>query len=153
MGKEACLAMWDKSKCEYVLRGGRGHAMTPDVKAAFDAVKEPERRGCLALRALILEVAKETPEAGAISEELRWGQPAYLTPKTRSGSTIRVGCPKNGGFALFVHCQTSLIEDFRKIAPPNMRFDGRRAVLFENEKDIDRVALSLLIRAALTYHL
>mgnify|MGYP000592624135 CR=1 FL=1 len=43
---------------------------------------------------------------------LRWGQPAYLAPK---GSTLRVGIPKSGGaFALFAHCQTTLIADFRE---------------------------------------
>ena len=36
--------------------------MTPEIKRAFNAMKEPERQGCLALQALILGVAKETPE-------------------------------------------------------------------------------------------
>ena len=87
-----------------------------------------------------------------VFEDLRWGQPAYLTPQTRSGSTIRVGCPKRGGFGLFVHCKTSLIEDFRKMAPLDTCFDGSRAVFFNNESDIDKTVLSLLIRVALTYH-
>lgn len=124
--------------------------MTPGVAAAYDAMPVAARKGCLALRDLIFEVADETPGAGAISEELRWGQPAYLTP---TGTTIRLGVPKAGGYALFVHCQTTLIEDFRPLAPPDTRFDGRRGVLF-NEGDVpDAQAMKLLIRAALTYRL
>ena len=127
--------------------------MTPEVKAAFDALSPGAREGCLALRELILDVAEATPEAGLVTEELRWGQPAYLTPETKSGTTIRLGRAKTGGFALFVHCQTSLIEDFRPLAPSGTRFDGRRAVLFEDQGKLEKAALRLLIRAALTYHL
>lgn len=127
--------------------------MPPEVKAAFDAMPEPARQGGLALRALVLDVARDTPEAGRVSEELRWGQPAYLTPETKAGTTLRIGCPKSGGFALFVHCQTSLIERFRPIAPEGTRFDGTRAVLFERPEEVQPEALGLLIRAALTYHL
>lgn len=132
--------------------------MTPpkcsnEVQTAFDEMPALSRAGCLELRDLIFDVAATTPEAGRISEELRWGQPAYLTPDTKSGSTIRLGVPKAAGFALFVHCQTSLIEEFRPIAPKEMRFDGKRAVLFDDPSEVNADALSLLIRAALTYHL
>lgn len=127
--------------------------MTPDVKAAFDAMPAPARSGCLALRDLIFQVAADTPEAGPVSEELRWGQPSYLTPQSKSGSTIRLGCPKTGGYGLFVHCQTSLIEDFRPLAPQGTRFDGKRAVLFADQSEVNKPALRMLIRAALIYHL
>lgn len=127
--------------------------MTPEVNAAFKAMPSPARQGCLALREMIFEVAAETPEAGRLSEELRWRQPSYLTLETKAGTALRLGCPKAGGFGLFVHCQTSLIEDFRPLAPAGARFDGTRAVLFTDQNDVDKAALSLLIRAALTYHL
>ena len=125
---------------------------TPSVKAAFDAFPDRARPGLLQLRELILQVADETNGVGRVEEALRWGQPAYLTPETKAGSTIRLGIPKTGGFALFVTCSTSLIEDFRAIAGPGWRFDGSRAVLFDEPHDIDERPLSLLIRAALTYH-
>ena len=127
--------------------------MTPEVRAAFNAFPPDARAGCLALRQLIFDVAADTPRIGRISEELRWGQPAYLTPDTKSGTTIRIGLLKTGGYALFVHCQTSLIESFRMIAPEGTRFEGQRAVLFQSGEMPDRDALKLLIKAALTYHL
>ena len=126
--------------------------MPPAVRVAFDAFPAPARTGCLALRALIFETAAQMPEIGCIAEELRWGEPAYLTPETKSGSTIRLGVPKSGGYALFVHCRTTLIADFREIAPPDWRFDGTRAVLFDTAHPPQPEPLALLIRAALTYH-
>lgn len=111
------------------------------------------RAGLLRLRALIFEVAAETPGVGRIEEALRWGQPAYLTPDTGAGSAIRLGVPKAGGFALFVTCSTSLIEDFRLVAPVGMRFEGKRAVLFRDAGEIDEAAMVVLIRRALSYHL
>ena len=123
--------------------------MSPQVAAVFAGLP----KGCLALRKLIFEVAASVPEVGRISEELRWGQPAYLTPDTRAGSTIRVGEPKAGGYALFVHCQTTLLSDFRLVAPKGLRFDGNRAVLFRKDEPPEGKGLELLIQAALSYHL
>lgn len=126
--------------------------MPPEVAAAFAAFPAPVRRGCLALRDLVFDVAADTPEAGRISEELRWGQPAYLTPDTRAGSTIRIGRAGAKSYALFVHCQTTLIADFREIAP-HLRFEGNRAVVFDAAAPPDDRALAQLMRAALTWHI
>ncbi|WP_227421470.1 DUF1801 domain-containing protein [Pacificispira spongiicola] len=123
---------------------------SPDVEAAFDAFPEPARGTLLALRALIFEVAAETPGVGAIEETLKWGQPAYLTPETKSGTTIRLGMPKTGGAALYTHCQTTVMSDFRALFPGEFTFDGNRAVLFDTSADIEK--LRMLIRHALTYH-
>ena len=123
------------------------------VGAAFAAFPEPARQGLLALRALVLQVAADTPEAGRIEEALRWGQPAYLTPETKSGSTLRLGIPRAGGFAIFAHCQTSLIADFRDVVGDRFRYEGNRAVVFTAPEQNDVAALSMLIRRALTWHL
>jgi hypothetical protein len=126
--------------------------MDPKVRAAFDAAPPPAREGMLALRQLILDVAAGLPEVGRIEEGLRWGEPAYLTPDTGSGSTIRIGIPKSGGFALFCNCNTSLIDDFRNLAGDACRYEGNRAVLFAKVQDIDETLLSILITRALMWH-
>lgn len=112
-----------------------------------------EREGLLALRDLIFETAAETPGVGPLEETLKWGQPAYLTPKTRSGSTIRLGLPKQGGFALYAHCQTTLIRDFRSLFPNDFQYEGNRAVHFKDCTALLPDPLRLLIRSALTYRL
>ena len=125
----------------------------PAVEAAFAAFPAPARRGLLTLRRLIFETAAETPGVGALEETLKWGQPAYLTPETGSGSTIRLGRPKQGGLALYTHCQSRLLPDFRDLFPEDFVYEGNRAVLFEEGAALPLDKLRLLIRSALTYRL
>ena len=124
----------------------------PQVAAAFAAFPEPARSGLLALRGLIFTVAATTPGVGPLHETLKWGQPAYLTPATRSGSTLRLGATK-GGYALYAHCQTTIIADFRAIFPDDFRYEGNRAVHFAAEQAAPLDKLALLVARALTYHL
>ena len=122
--------------------------MPPEVTRAFEELPDDIRPALDRLRALIFATA-ETEAAGPVEEALRWGEPAYIAPK---GSTIRLGQAKTGEAALFVNCRTSLIDDFRPIAPRGSRFEGTRAVLFDRAEDIDEAALALLISRALTWH-
>lgn len=72
----------------------------PNVERAFSAFPDEVKTGLLLLRALIFDVAARTEGVGRLEETLKWGQPAYLTPETKPGTTIRLGCPKAGGFAI-----------------------------------------------------
>lgn len=120
------------------------------VAAVFAGFPTVERAGLMALRARIFTVA-EAEAVGPLEEVLRWGQPAYLT-KRKAGSTIRLGVLKAGGYAIYTHCQTSIISDFRVVAP-DLDFEGNRAVRFEAGAAPPLDALDFLIRRALTYHL
>ena len=124
----------------------------PAVKSVFDAFPDEARASLLAMRDLIFDVAETTGGVGRLEETLKWGQPAYLTPETKSGSTIRLGVPKEGGAALFAHCQTTIIADFRGAFPDAFTYDGNRAVRFSPGDDLKPDALALLIKSALTYH-
>ncbi|MFT5341256.1 MAG: hypothetical protein ACI9BH_000466 [Paracoccaceae bacterium] len=124
-----------------------------DIKAAFDIPDTQAREGLLALRDLVFDVADDLPQTGRITEALRWGQPSYLTPETKSGSTLRLGIPKSGGFALFVHCQTTLISDYRAAFHSAKNIEGKRAILFKKAAEIDPNRARWLIRRSLTYHL
>ncbi|WP_264211918.1 DUF1801 domain-containing protein [Leisingera thetidis] len=132
--------------------------MTPpfasrEVEAAFDFPDRQARAGLLALRRLIFDTAAQTPEAGRIEESLRWGQPSYLTPESKTGSTLRLGVPKDARFALFVHCQSRLIPEFAAAFPAWDRFEGTRAVLFNDPRDVEPIRHGWLIRRALTYRI
>ncbi len=124
-----------------------------NVARAFDDmpldVQEPLQR----LRHLILDTAANTPGVGPITETLKWGQPAYLTEKTKAGSTIRLGCPKQGEFAIYTHCQTSIMSDFQALFPDDFTFDGNRAVVFKAGVALPLEKLRFLISRALTYHM
>ncbi|OWU85663.1 hypothetical protein ATO6_01665 [Oceanicola sp. 22II-s10i] len=123
-----------------------------DVAAYFQNAPEPARTGLMTLRRLILSVASETPGVGRLDEALRWNQLAYLTPDTKSGSTLRLGVTP-GGFALYAHCRTSIIPDFAAAFPGLDRIEGTRGVHFQTAADIDPPRHAQLIRHALTYHL
>ena len=116
-----------------------------DVAAVIEGYPEDVQAGIVALRACILAVADS--HGIELKEALRWGQPAYLAAK---GSTLRLGVPKTGGYALYAHCQTSLISDFKALHP-ELHFEGNRAVHF-GAKETPPVAIDMLIYAALTYH-
>lgn len=126
---------------------------SPAVAAKFAAFPQPERNGLLALRQLIFDVARDTPGVGRIEETLKWGQPAYLTPETKSGSTIRLGLPRQGGFAIYTHCQTTILSDFQSLFPDGLVFEGNRAIHFAHDQELPLDRLRLLIANALTYHL
>ena len=129
--------------------------MTPDVAAVFAAYPPSVRPKLETLRELILATAAETEGVGAISETLKWGQPSYLTTETKSGSTIRIGRAKgdDDAYALYVHCQTDLIDTFKERYPDTFRYEGKRAIIFGIESAIDEAALGHCIALALTYHL
>ncbi|MEX0349348.1 MAG: DUF1801 domain-containing protein [Paracoccaceae bacterium] len=122
---------------------------TPKIEAAFAAFPPATRGGLLRLRDLIFDTAAALPEPATLSEELKWGQPAYLT---RKGTTIRLGVPKHAQFGLFVHCQTRLIAEFTETFPGEDRIEGTRAVLFDDQGEISAERHGWLIARALTYH-
>ncbi|MGB0506094.1 MAG: DUF1801 domain-containing protein [Pikeienuella sp.] len=119
--------------------------MTPDE--AFAVIPSEVQRPLADIRALIHRIAGETPDVGAIVEEVKWGQLSFST-KPRTGSPIRIGQLKSGEPALFAHCQTTLMNDFAAGPGAGLSFEGSRAVVVPEDAEL----LVPLIRAALTYH-
>ena len=76
-----------------------------------------------------------------------------ITPKKKAASTLRLGVPENGTFAIFAHCQSSVISDYVALFPDQDRVEGNRAILFDTADQIDPKRHGLLIKSALTYHL
>jgi hypothetical protein len=107
------------------------------------------------LRQLIFATAAETDGVGKIEETLKWGQPSYLTESSGSGTTIRIDALKNepGKYAMFVHCQTDLVAQFRELYPRTFRYEGNRSLVFDVERKVPQPALRHFIALALTYHL
>jgi hypothetical protein len=125
----------------------------PRVEAAFAAFPDSTRDALLGLRALIFQTAAETAGVGPVEETLKWGQPAYLTRETGAGTTIRLGVPKAGGAAIYVHCQTTIIGEVRDIYPDAVRYEGSRAIVLSDAGEMAADPVRLLISRALTYHL
>jgi hypothetical protein len=125
------------------------------VADAFASYPPAERSQLMALRELIFRTAADTAGVGDIEETLKWGEPAYLTSQSKSGSTIRLGWKKSrpAEFAMYFNCQTSLVETFRVLFPNEFKFEGQRAIWFSSGDALPRDAVAFCVRTALTYHL
>ena len=126
----------------------------PEVAEVFYAYPDHVQERLLRLRKLIFEVAATTEGVGQIDEALRWGQPSYLTIKPKSGSTIRIDQTNagNGQVGMYFHCQTNLVSTFRQLHPAAFKYEGNRAIIFD-EDDVAVDALKQCIALAMTYHL
>ena len=129
--------------------------MPQDVQAAFDAFPQKVRHRLGEIREMIFGVAAEDPRIGALTETLKWGEPAYLTEVTGSGSTIRLGWPRGepGHAAIYFICRTTLVDSFRERFGGDYRYAGTRAVLLPATGDVDHASLRHMLAMALTYHL
>lgn len=123
------------------------------VAAAFAAYPRNIRKRLLFLRQLVFSTAAATDGVGVIEETLKWGQPAYLTRESRTGSTIRIDCRKADPqtYAMYFHCQTDLIHRFRTLFPKTFAFEGNRAIVFHEDEAVPVRELEVCIAAALTY--
>jgi hypothetical protein len=125
------------------------------VQKAFDAIPPKERKLMLELRELIFTVANRSKAIGTLEETLKWGEPAYITSETKSGSLVRLGWkPKEPDcIRVLFHCQTNLIETFRTLFTDDLVFEGNRAIVLRVGKPIPTSSLRFCIEAALTYRL
>jgi hypothetical protein len=124
------------------------------VAAVFAGYPAGLRRKLIAVRELIFKVASDTDGVGPLTETLKWSQPSYLTVESGSGSTVRIDRLKTGdGYAIYFHCQSGLVDQFRRIYPDSFRYEGRRAILFDGGERVPVRALGHCIALALTHHL
>lgn len=129
----------------------RTPALSEEMKVAYGAFPPAVRRRLKQVRKLVFKVADEC-DVGQLDETLKWGQPAYLPVKPRTGSTLRLGSSADGRmWILYVHCQTTLASTFRAWFP-DWHYEGNRAVHFSVDKELDEAALASCIEQVLTYH-
>lgn len=126
----------------------------PAVQAVFDSYPPALRKKLLALRQLILDTAASTEGVGTLDETLKWGEPAYVTAQSKSGSTVRIDRKKQqSSYAIYFNCNTTLVDSFRSLFPHSFRFEGNRALVFELRDALPQEDLAFCIALALTYHL
>ena len=126
----------------------------PAVDAVFNTYPKAVKAKLVALRRLIFDTARMTKGVGALQETLKWGQPSYLTPETKSGSTVRIDQVKAvpGQVAIYFHCQTDLVATFRELYP-ELNYGGNRSILLEAKGKLPEAELRHCVGLALTYHL
>lgn len=126
----------------------------PDVATVFSTYPAEARQSLLRVRKLIFEVAESTPGVGALDESLKWGEPAYATGNSKSGSTIRIAWKKSrpAQYAMYFNCQTTLVDAFKIMFPSTFRYEGNRALLFDVQAEVPTAPLRCCVEMALTYH-
>lgn len=128
-------------------------AAPPDVAKVLATCPEPAVQMVKQLRMLILKAAAAQPEVNRLTETLKWGQPSYLTEKPRTGTTIRLGWDENGTtVSLYVHCQTTLVKEWRDLYESEFTFIGNRELCLKTHETLPKPALTHCIAMALTYH-
>jgi len=126
-------------------------ATSLDAKKKLDLYSAKERVSLLALRKLILDVAKEI-QVENLEETLKWGELSYLT---KNGSTIRIdtrGEKKSGDYAVYFKCTSKLVPTFKTIYPDLFTYEGNRAIVFGFDEKIPKKQLRKCIEMALVYH-
>ncbi len=130
-------------------------SMNSDVSAVFDSYPQEIRTRLMFLRQLILDTADSLEEVGELEETLKWGEPSYLTPETKSGSTVRIAWKKTREeqYAIYFKCTANLVPAFREKYPETFRFGGNRSIDFSSDDEVPVNELKSCIALALTYHL
>lgn len=127
--------------------------LNSEVKETFNTYPKIIKDKLLFLRELIFQVAEENDEIGKIDETLKWGDPSYLTTAPKSGTTIRFSRVRafDTKFAISIHCQTSLMSDFKELYPA-LEYEGNRSIIFDVTTAFSLEAVRHFIFLALTYH-
>ena len=133
----------------------RKNIQNPEVAAVFETYPKAVKTKLMFLRKLILDVASETDGVGVLEETLKWGQPSFLTTESKSGSLIRIDQIKSqkGKYAMYFHCQTTLVDTFKEMYRDVFEFEGNRCIIFSEDGDVHEQELRHCISLALTYHL
>lgn len=123
----------------------------PQVAELFDSFPEGIRRRLMEIRNLIFSTGNSLDEIGTVQETIKWGEPSYTTI---SGSAIRLGWKKADPekYAVYFHCQTSLVSTFRKLYGKTFQFEGNRAIVFQKGEEVPLKELEHCVAIALTYH-
>ena len=125
-----------------------------EVAVVLDSYPTEIKSKIMFLRHLIYDTAASFEEIGEIEETLKWGEPSYLTPKSKSGSTIRIAWKesKKDQYSIFFKCTANLVPAFKEKFPQKFKFGENRSIDFNLYDDVPVRELKQCIALALTYH-
>lgn len=125
-----------------------------EVAAVFNSYPKKIKSKLMLLRQLILDTAASIEGIGEIEETLKWGEPSYLTPESKSGSTIRIAwkAKRKEHYSIFFKCTANLVPAFKEKFPQQFKFGGKRSIDFHLNDDVPVKELKQCIALALTYH-
>lgn len=127
--------------------------MSMRVEEKFDSYPEHVQGRIKSLRSLILKIAMSDDQIDFTGEDLKWGEPSFLT-KT-SGSTIRIDWKQKNphSLSLYVNCNTKLISIFEGLYPKEFEYIGNRELKLPLTSGYSEEKLANCIELALKYNL
>ena len=125
-----------------------------EVAAVFNSYPPKIKSKLMFLRQLIFDTAASIEGIGEIEETLKWGEPSYLTPESKSGSTIRIAWKESQKehYSIFFKCTANLVPAFKEKFPEQFKFGGNRSLDFKINDEVPVKELKRCIALALTYH-
>jgi hypothetical protein len=135
--------------------GFSGMQTMPLYDDHFKHLPSEMKTALMSLRDLVLHTARTTEGVGPIEEALRWDQLSFITTQTKSGSTIRIDALRGdpNRYAVYVHCQSGLVDEFRSRYPIQMTYIDQRCIVFTLGQPLPMAELKHCISLALTHHL
>jgi len=123
----------------------------PEVAEVFRFYPQRMRQKLLILRQLVLDTASETEGVGVVEETLKWGEPSYVS---KVGSTVRMDWKDNYPhlYVMYFDCKTKLVDTFKEVYRDKFKFEGNRAIVFNEDDEIPIEELKHCIELSLTYH-
>ncbi len=120
-----------------------------EIKAIFDAYPKQLKKPMKELRNLIYEVAGD--HNLIVEESIKWGEPSF---RTKQGSPLRLGVrtAEQSACCIYFNCQTNLVETFRELYSDVLRFEGKREITLDINKDIPEDEVRHCLELALKYH-
>jgi len=134
-------------------KGSNKNALPDVVTQAFEDYPASVRKVLLDVRKLVFKIQEKDTEIGELNETLRWGELTYLTEKPKTGSMIRLAMTRSGEPAVFFHCGTSLIDQFRTQYAHVFEFEKNRALVLTGPVSDIKAELSDCLTQALRYKL
>ena len=124
------------------------------VEAVFKTYPQNIKSKLMFLRQLIFDTAASIEGVREIEETLKWGELSYLTPESKSGSTIRITWKESQKehYSMFFKCTANLVPAFKEKFPQQFKFGGNRSIDFNLNDDVPVKELKRCIALALTYH-
>lgn len=122
-----------------------------EVAEIFDSYPTHIRKKMLFLRQLVFDTASELESVGPIEETTKWGEPSYVV---KGGSTVRMDWKRSSPirYAMYFHCKTTLVDTFKELYRDRFKFEGNRAIVFDENDAIPVEELKHCIALSLTYH-
>ncbi|MGL9727524.1 hypothetical protein IGI44_000868 [Enterococcus sp. DIV0756] len=121
--------------------------MKTDIQTFYPTYSAQEKQKLIELQNLIHEIAGESDIQ--LVESAKWGQLSFATP---NGTPIRIDRFSDTQVALFVHCQTHLIDDWKSLFSESLSFSKNRAILFQLDESLPEEPLKICIDQAFHYH-